>query len=210
MRIEAVGALKLFAHDPQAVAPQLLSSMQDASPRVRFRAIELLERFVADMGNAFHDSSELVQTRAVKASGAIAQWTERADPRLVNDLFDADGDTRLAAVLALAATHHDPEAIDALRFRLGDERADVRVAACHALIACGEDARVVLPTLIHELGDSDTAVQLEAMRAIELLGANATAALDAVREKTADSDAEVRSAAMRLVAALEKATDRGA
>ena len=216
VRAEAVDALRLFAHEPQAIAPQLLSSMRDGSPRVRFRAIELLEKFVADMGpmipairvaiaNAFHDSSELVQTRAVKASGTIAQWTERADPRLVNALFDADGDTRLAAVLALAATHHDPEAIDALRFRLGDERADVRVAACHALIACGEDAGAVLATLIHELGDSDTAVQLEAMRAIKLLGASATSALEDVREKTADSNPEVRAAAMRLVSALELA-----
>ena len=214
VRIEAVNALALFEGDPQQAAPHLISALSDSSPRVRFLAIELLEKFAPDLGamvsaigvaigNCLRDRSELVQTRAVKASGMLAQWTHCADPRLVNALYDSDANKRLAATLALANSHNDPAALDALWFRLADERADVRVAACRALIECGEDASSVLPTLVHELGDSDPAVQLDAIAACELVGGKAAIALEALRAKTADSNPEVRAAAARIVSKLE-------
>lgn len=215
VRAEAVSALALFESAPRNVAPHLIAALRDRESSVRFRAIEILQRFAPDfgpmipavsvaIGNCLRDPSELVQMRAVRASGMIAQWTHRADPRLVNALYDAEPNIRLAATLALARSHNDPAAIDALRFRLADEHADVRVAACRALIECGESASVVVPTLIHELSDSNPAVQLDAIAAFDLLGERALPALDALRDKSADSNAEVRAAAVRVVAKLRK------
>jgi HEAT repeat protein len=203
------------------VAPHLISALRDADPRVRFHAIELLQKFAPDLGamipaasvaigNCLRDASELVQTRAVRASGALAQLTQRADIRLVNALYDADVNVRLSAAQALAKPHNDPTTMDALHFRLADERADVRVAACRALAGCGVNADVILPTLIHALSDSDLNVQLDVLDVLEALGVEALSALDALRDKTADSDPGVRAGAARLVSALEAVSASGA
>ncbi len=214
VRVEAVQGLLAFANAPLEAAPLLIAALRDASQHVRFHAIDILERLAPDLGpltaaasiaigNCLRDESALVQTRAVKASGRMAEWTHAADTRLINALFESDGNIRLAATLALGKLHGDAVTVDALRFRLADERSDVRVAACRALADLGERASSLLPTLIHALGDSDTEVQLAALSTLESLGPLAQDALDAVQSKRTDSNPDIREAAVRAHARME-------
>ncbi|MDZ4861353.1 MAG: HEAT repeat domain-containing protein [Candidatus Hydrogenedentes bacterium] len=213
VRMEALRGFRGFTHAAADAAPYVMGALRDSAPRIRFFALEILERMTPDLGpmiaavrvaigHCLHDSSMLVQTRAVQASGRLAQWTHPADPRLLNALFESDGALRLAATRALAQMHNDPAALDALRFRLADERADVRAAACRALVELGERPSAIIPSLLQALGDSDLEIQREALAILEVIGADAYDALDAVAAKRSDSNLDIRNAADRASASI--------
>jgi HEAT repeat protein len=167
-----------------ATLPALVVSMYDPDPRVRLKAIEVLE---------------------VLGAPALP-----AAPVLIRSLGDPDCFVRWAAVRTLGKLGPvEPEgAVPALHQLLSDPDMDVRRSAVATLVGYRDAAKPALPGLIAALRAPDPVLRATALRVLAGLGTDAEPAVPSLRAALDDPDTRVRQLASELLCKLEAIRQR--
>lgn len=172
---------------PEAI-PEFIRLLDDPSPAVRERAVDLLGEYgaseaVAALAARLRDGEPNVRGAAARALGRL-KATE-AVPRLIELLRDADRDARRSAMRALERLRVPSAAGEILKL-LEDPEVLVRQDAVHRLAGLG--AREAIPAVVKLLGDR--ALRQSAIYALGALEAREAA--PALREFLRDADPYVR------------------
>lgn len=216
-RLQIVRALGAEGVSACSFAPRLADlALNDNDPEVRAAAVEALgcmgEGAAPAMAEVLgSDRPELRQS----AISALAALGEVAVPQLMVALGSEHCDVRLASAEAVgrvrqAAATLSQDACKVLLPELGASDAQVRVAACAALVDLGGSAASCIPAAAALLEDASPLVQCTAAA---LLGALADegaadhvdAVCAVVLPKVRDTDPEVRSAAAAAVGHIGQA-----
>ena len=155
----------------------------DPDPAVRATALGALERLAAltpaDLEAALDDASSRVRQRAIEA---CARWPGDAAPSLLRILDDPDASiVEVAAWASGEREPPEPGAVDALaRLATGHEDALVREAAVAALGAIGDEGG--RPAILTALSDKATVRRRAVLALAPFEGPDVDAALAAARE----------------------------
>ena len=144
---------------------------------------------------------------AIALSATIGCSSRSTDdiPKLVEDLKDANSDTRYQAVKMLG--NHGADARDAVTAMiplLKDQHSSVRVGTAYAFAKIGPPAAPAVPALIAALDDPNKEVRRGAAYALPALGPDATSAWKALQKVAArDVDPKVRTEATKSMTRIQ-------
>jgi HEAT repeat protein len=184
----ALGQMGAAARD---AVPELITALDDWSPRVRANAASALGFIGKDSALALPALATALRDRdgrTVQAAlEAIIQIGPKSfvGPALVGVLAHEDREiSRLAGVALAKLPRLDPICVPELQQALLSSRADVRMYAVQALAMMGAEASDALPELRRALEDPDVNIRRQAYRVIAGMGnvPGAAAALAAALE----------------------------
>jgi HEAT repeat protein len=142
------------------------------------------------------------------AMSAISGCSSRsADkiPKLIEELSDANSDTRYQAIKQLG--NHGADARDAVTAMiplLKDQHSSIRVGTAYAFAKIGPPAAPAVPALIAALEDPNKEVRRGAAYALPELGPDATSAWKALQKVAArDVDPKVRTEATQSMTKIQ-------
>jgi HEAT repeat protein len=185
---------------------RLLEKLRDRSWGVRRMAATVLGKIGSRdaveplLVLAANEPDWLVRESCLEALASIDPvWSQSAAakkqvPSLIEQLFEAEGDRRIAAA-ALLCEIADPKAVRPLLEALQDDELLVR---CHAATALGRtgDVRALQP-LLSALDDSDKTMRVCVIRALARVADDH--AITAIIKATSDVDRYVRKAAVEAL-----------
>lgn len=155
-RNNALVALQYYPNQKENVAPLIVNAMQDPSPMVRVRAIDVL--------NAIDPQNPAASNSVSVLAGCVT------GP--YGDTPDAPNE----AVVALGELHRDPDvAVPALIQALQSDDRWVRANAADALSRFGGQARAAIPALQKALKDTDPYARDEIVVALRRINSGAPA-----------------------------------
>jgi HEAT repeat protein len=183
VRTQAALALGRIGPDAGAVAPRLISLLQEADEEVRCQAAQALGEIgghdgvtVAALVDLLSDASATVKVSAARALGAMRTAAAKSAPALVPLLQDRDDEVRTAAAEAIAQLGPlDQTATNNLSEGLGSADNVVRAQTAEALGTIGAAAEEAAPALVQATTDANDRVRAKAVEALGKIGEPAAA-----------------------------------